>query len=121
MPTLVLIAEHDPPVIRRCDELIGREVLDGRSVSIDADHVVNRAAPGGVRGGGPAVPDRDHVGLIAAAVPPGRVTSVLVRLLARLLVLVDHLLREVRGHLLVVVNVIENAPRPPVIERRSIT
>ena len=30
VPTLVMIAEHDPPYMRRCDELIAREVLDGR-------------------------------------------------------------------------------------------
>jgi pimeloyl-ACP methyl ester carboxylesterase len=45
VPTLVLVAEHDPPFIRRCDELIGREVLDGRLVTIDADHVVNVRNP----------------------------------------------------------------------------
>ena len=45
VPTLVLVAEHDPPFMRRCDELIGREVLDGRLVTIDADHVVNVRNP----------------------------------------------------------------------------
>ena len=45
VPTLVLVAEHDPPFMRRCDELIGREVLDGRMVTIDADHVVNVRNP----------------------------------------------------------------------------
>jgi len=45
VPALVLVAEQDPPFMRRCDELIGREVLDGRLVTIDADHVVNIRNP----------------------------------------------------------------------------
>jgi 3-oxoadipate enol-lactonase len=45
VPTLVVIAEHDPPDLRRCGELIAREVLDGRAVTIDADHVVNLRNP----------------------------------------------------------------------------
>ena len=46
VPTLVLIAEHDPPFMRRCGELIGREVLDGRIARIEADHVINVRNPG---------------------------------------------------------------------------
>jgi pimeloyl-ACP methyl ester carboxylesterase len=45
VPTLVLIAEHDPPFMRRSGELIGREVLDGRILTVDADHVVNVRNP----------------------------------------------------------------------------
>jgi 3-oxoadipate enol-lactonase len=45
VPTLVVIAEHDPPDQKRCGELIAREVLDGRAVTIDADHVVNLRNP----------------------------------------------------------------------------
>jgi 3-oxoadipate enol-lactonase len=45
VPTLVLIADHDPPFSRRCGELIAREVLDGRAVTIVADHVINLRNP----------------------------------------------------------------------------
>ena len=45
VPTLVVVAEHDPPDSKRCAELIAREVLDGRAIAIDADHVVNLRAP----------------------------------------------------------------------------
>ncbi|MGH2629048.1 MAG: alpha/beta fold hydrolase [Actinomycetota bacterium] len=44
-PVLVLEARHDPPDGRRASQLIAREVLDGRLVTIDADHVVNLRAP----------------------------------------------------------------------------
>ena len=46
MPTLVLIAEHDPPFMRRAGELLAREILDARKVVIEgADHVVNVRQP----------------------------------------------------------------------------
>ena len=45
VPTLVIEARHDPPDMRRASQLIAREVLDGRLVTIDADHVVNMRAP----------------------------------------------------------------------------
>jgi pimeloyl-ACP methyl ester carboxylesterase len=45
VPTLVLQARHDPPDGRRASALIAREVLDGRLVTIEADHVVNLRAP----------------------------------------------------------------------------
>jgi 3-oxoadipate enol-lactonase len=45
VPTLVVIAEHDPPFMTRLGEFLAREVLAGRSVTIDADHVVNLRAP----------------------------------------------------------------------------
>ncbi|MEP6973633.1 MAG: alpha/beta hydrolase [Actinomycetota bacterium] len=46
VPTLVLIAEHDPPFMRRCGELIAQGVLGARSVTIEgADHVVNLRQP----------------------------------------------------------------------------
>jgi len=45
VPTLVIEARHDPPDGRRASQLIAREVLDGRLVTIDADHVVNMRAP----------------------------------------------------------------------------
>jgi 3-oxoadipate enol-lactonase len=45
VPTLVVEARHDPPDGRRASQLIAREVLDGRLVTIDADHVVNMRAP----------------------------------------------------------------------------
>jgi pimeloyl-ACP methyl ester carboxylesterase len=45
VPTLVVEARYDPPFGRRASQLIAREVLDGRSVTIDADHVVNLRAP----------------------------------------------------------------------------
>ena len=31
--------------MRRADELIGREVLDGRIVKVEADHVINLRSP----------------------------------------------------------------------------
>lgn len=45
VPTLVIDASHDPPDSRRASQLIAREVLDGRLVTIEADHVVNLRAP----------------------------------------------------------------------------
>jgi pimeloyl-ACP methyl ester carboxylesterase len=45
VPTLVIEAAYDPPDARRASELIAREVLDGRLVTIEADHVVNLRAP----------------------------------------------------------------------------
>lgn len=45
VPTLVVEARYDPPFGRRASQLIAREVLDGRLVTIDADHVVNLRAP----------------------------------------------------------------------------
>jgi pimeloyl-ACP methyl ester carboxylesterase len=45
VPTLVVEATHDPLDARRASQLIAREVLDGRLVTIEADHVVNVRAP----------------------------------------------------------------------------
>jgi pimeloyl-ACP methyl ester carboxylesterase len=45
VPTLVIDAAHDPPDMRRAAHLVASEVLDGRLVTIDADHVVNLRAP----------------------------------------------------------------------------
>lgn len=46
VPTLVVAAEHDPPVGRRISGLIARGVLDARLVTIEgADHVVNLRQP----------------------------------------------------------------------------
>jgi pimeloyl-ACP methyl ester carboxylesterase len=45
VPTLVVDASEDPPDMRRASQLIAREVLDGRLVTIEADHVVNLRAP----------------------------------------------------------------------------
>lgn len=46
VPTLVLIAEHDPPFMRRAGELLAREIIDARSVVIEgADHVINVRQP----------------------------------------------------------------------------
>jgi 3-oxoadipate enol-lactonase len=45
VPTLVVDASYDPPDMRRASQLIAREVLDGRIVTIEADHVVNLRAP----------------------------------------------------------------------------
>ena len=45
VPTLVVEAAYDPPDGRRASQLIAREVLDGRLVAIEADHVVNLRAP----------------------------------------------------------------------------
>lgn len=46
VPTLVVAAEHDPPVGRRISDLIARGVLDARLVTIEgADHVVNLRQP----------------------------------------------------------------------------
>ena len=86
-------------------------MLDGRLVTIEADHVVNLRAP---------------EAFDAAVLPfllehaPGLTRLLLLGL--RGLVLVDHLLREVLRHLLVVARTSRvYAPRPPVIDRRSIT
>lgn len=45
VPTLVVDASKDPPDMRRASQLVAREVLDGRLVTIEADHVVNLRAP----------------------------------------------------------------------------
>lgn len=46
VPTLVMIAEHDPPYMRRTGDLIARGVLDAQRVVIEgADHVVNLRRP----------------------------------------------------------------------------
>jgi pimeloyl-ACP methyl ester carboxylesterase len=45
VPTLVIEAAYDPPDARRASQLIAREVLDGRLVTLEADHVVNLRAP----------------------------------------------------------------------------
>ncbi len=46
VPTLVLIAEHDPPFQRRAGELIARGILGAHRVVIEgADHVVNLRQP----------------------------------------------------------------------------
>ena len=46
VPTLVVAADHDPPVGRRISDLIARGVLDARLVTIEgADHVVNLRQP----------------------------------------------------------------------------
>ena len=46
VPTLVLIAEHDPPFMRRCGELIGHGILGAHKVTIEgADHVINLRQP----------------------------------------------------------------------------
>jgi pimeloyl-ACP methyl ester carboxylesterase len=46
VPTLVMIAEHDPPYMRRTGDLIARGVLDSQRIVIDgADHVVNLRRP----------------------------------------------------------------------------
>lgn len=45
-PTLVIKAEHDPPFMRRCTDLIADGILDARLVEIaGADHVVNLRQP----------------------------------------------------------------------------
>lgn len=46
VPTLVMVAEHDPPFMRRVSEVIARGILDARKVTIEgADHVVNLRRP----------------------------------------------------------------------------
>jgi pimeloyl-ACP methyl ester carboxylesterase len=46
VPTLVLIAEYDPPFMRRCGELIARGILGAHKVTIEgADHVINLRRP----------------------------------------------------------------------------
>jgi pimeloyl-ACP methyl ester carboxylesterase len=46
VPTLVLIAEYDPPYMRRCGELIAHGILDAHKVTIEgADHVINLRQP----------------------------------------------------------------------------
>lgn len=45
VPTLVVEASFDPPDSRRASQLIAREVLDGRLVTLEADHVANLRAP----------------------------------------------------------------------------
>jgi pimeloyl-ACP methyl ester carboxylesterase len=44
-PTLVVIAEHDPPFSRRTSDVIAAGIPGARSVMIDADHVVNLRRP----------------------------------------------------------------------------
>lgn len=46
VPTLVVIAEHDPPFMRRIGDLIARGVLGAQKVTTEgADHVVNLQQP----------------------------------------------------------------------------
>ena len=46
VPTLVLIAEADPPFMRRCGELIARGILGAHTATIEgADHVINLRQP----------------------------------------------------------------------------
>jgi 3-oxoadipate enol-lactonase len=46
VPALVLIAEHDPPYMRRVGDLIARGIPDARKLTIEgADHVVNVRQP----------------------------------------------------------------------------
>ena len=46
VPTLVLIAAHDPPYARRVGELIARGILGARKVTVEgADHVINLRRP----------------------------------------------------------------------------
>ena len=46
VPTLVMVAEHDPPSMRRIGDLIARGVLGARKVTIaGADHVVSLRQP----------------------------------------------------------------------------
>jgi 3-oxoadipate enol-lactonase len=46
VPTLVMIAEHDPPFMRRTDELIAHGILGAQKLVIEgADHVVNLRRP----------------------------------------------------------------------------
>jgi 3-oxoadipate enol-lactonase len=45
-PTLVMIAAHDPPFMRRTGDLIARGIRGARKITIDgADHVVNLRQP----------------------------------------------------------------------------
>jgi len=46
VPTLVMVAEHDPPFMRRIGDLIARGILGARKVTIaGADHVVSLRQP----------------------------------------------------------------------------
>jgi 3-oxoadipate enol-lactonase len=46
VPTLVLVAEADPPFSRRCSELIAHGILGAHKVTIEgADHVINLRRP----------------------------------------------------------------------------
>ena len=46
LPTLVLIAEHDPPFSRRGGDVLAREILGAQRVVVEgADHVVNVRQP----------------------------------------------------------------------------
>lgn len=46
VPTLVMIAEHDPPFMRRIGDLIARGVLGAQKMVVEgADHVVNLRRP----------------------------------------------------------------------------
>jgi 3-oxoadipate enol-lactonase len=46
VPTLVMIADHDPPDMQRIGDLIARGILGARKVTIEeADHVVNLRQP----------------------------------------------------------------------------
>lgn len=46
VPTLVMVAEHDPPYMRRVGDVIARGILGARKMTIEgADHVVNLRQP----------------------------------------------------------------------------
>jgi pimeloyl-ACP methyl ester carboxylesterase len=46
VPTLVMVAEHDPPYMIRTSDLIARGILGARKVTIEgADHVVHLRRP----------------------------------------------------------------------------
>jgi pimeloyl-ACP methyl ester carboxylesterase len=45
VPTLVVKAEHDPPISRRTTDTIAAGIPGARVVMLDADHVVNLRAP----------------------------------------------------------------------------
>ena len=46
IPTLVVMAAHDPPSLRRCSDLIAAGISDARLVTFDdSDHVVSLRTP----------------------------------------------------------------------------
>ena len=46
IPTLVMIADHDPPDMKRAGDLIARGIMGARKVTVEgADHVVNLRQP----------------------------------------------------------------------------
>jgi pimeloyl-ACP methyl ester carboxylesterase len=45
VPTLVIEAEHDPPDMRRLNDLMEAGIAGARRIAIAADHVVNLRAP----------------------------------------------------------------------------